>query len=131
MFTQRVGSPTATLVFESPDDPKWIDDWSADGKFLLFHLPRPSKLFAVPMEEPRTAKLLIDTSETIDSAHFSPDGKWIAYEITEAGVYQVWVASFRHSTSGAEFRPRAAASRSGHRSCKATSSSPRSARNSD
>ena len=24
----------------------------------------------------------------------SPDGKWVAYEITEAGVYQVWVASY-------------------------------------
>jgi Tol biopolymer transport system component len=94
MFTHRVGSPTATLVFESTDDPKWLDDWSADGKFLLFHLPRPSKLFAVPLDEPRTAKLLIETPETIDSAHFSPDGKWIAYQITESSVYQVWVASF-------------------------------------
>ncbi|MBK5256776.1 MAG: hypothetical protein JJE39_12145 [Vicinamibacteria bacterium] len=30
----------------------------------------------------------------VDSAHFSPDGRWIAYQITESNTRQVWVASF-------------------------------------
>jgi Tol biopolymer transport system component len=94
LMAQRVGNPTPTVAFESADDPKWLDDWSADGKWLLFHLPKPSKLFVASPGEPRAAKLLLDTAETIDGAHFSPDGKWIVYQITESGVYQVWVASF-------------------------------------
>ena len=44
--------------------------------------------------DPSSLKLLLDTPEAIDGAHFSPDGKWIAYQITEGGVYNVWVASF-------------------------------------
>ena len=94
IYTQRVGSSSPTLVFESADDPKWVDDWSADGKFLLFHLPKPSKLFALPLAEPRTPIKLLDTTEIIEGAHFSPDGKWVAYLVTEAGEYQVWIASF-------------------------------------
>jgi hypothetical protein len=44
--------------------------------------------------DPSSLKLLLDTPETIDGAHFSPDGKWIAYQITEGGVFNVWLASF-------------------------------------
>ena len=94
LFTQRVGSADARLIFESPEDPKWLDDWSADGKFLLFHRPRPSKLYAVALDDPKTARLLLDIPGTIDGAHFSPDGKWIAYQTMESAVYQVWVAAF-------------------------------------
>lgn len=90
-----MGSAEASLAFESSDNTKWVDDWSADGKFLLFHLPRPSKLYALPLDEPRTPLLLIETTETIDGAHFSPDGQWVAYQMSESGgQYQVWVASF-------------------------------------
>jgi len=94
IFHQQIGQSNATQVFSSADEVKWLDDWSADGAFLLFHLPRPSKLFAVKVSEPAKPILLLDTSETVDGAHFSPDGKWIAYQITEGGTYQIWVASF-------------------------------------
>lgn len=94
IFTQRVGQANATQVFSSADEVKWLDDWSADGAFMLFHLPKPSKLYAVKLSEPAKPMLLLDTPETVDGAHFSPDGKWIAYQITEGGIWQVWVASF-------------------------------------
>jgi len=94
LYTQAVGSASPTLAFESPEDPKWLDDWSADGKYLLFHRPRPSKLYAVELANPKTARVLIDTTDVVDGAHFSPDGNWVAYQIAESGVYQVWVAAF-------------------------------------
>lgn len=94
LYTQRIGGAPPTLAFESADTIKWLTDWSPDGKFLLFVLTRPSKLFAVPMDEPRTARLLLETPEAVDGAHFSPDSKWVVYQITENGTYQVWVASF-------------------------------------
>ncbi len=94
IYRQNIGQSAATQVFASADHPKWLDDWSADGAYMLFHLPRPSKLFAVKVSEPTKPLLILDTTETIDGAHFSPDGKWVAYQITENGTYQVWVASF-------------------------------------
>ena len=94
LFAQQVGSSTPTLAFESPDDPKWLDDWSADGQWLLFHRPPPAKLYAVKPGDPASLKLLFETTETVDGAHFSPDGKWIAYQVTEGSRYDVWVASF-------------------------------------
>ena len=82
------------MAYESAEPRKPLDDWSADGQWLLFRLPRPSKLYAVKPGDPASLKLLLDTPETIDGAHFSPDGKWIAYQITEGGVFNVWLASF-------------------------------------
>lgn len=93
-YQQVVGTRTMTMVFESPDTRKVVDDWSRDGQFVLFHLNKPSKLYALPLSggQPR---LLAETTETFDEAHFSPDGKWVAYESDEsAGVYEVWVAAF-------------------------------------
>ena len=34
-YSQSVGSRNATLMFESAEDPKWLDDWSADGRYPL------------------------------------------------------------------------------------------------
>ena len=94
LFTHQVGTSTPALAFESPDDPKWLDDWSADGQWLLFHRPQPSKLYAVKPGDPASLKLLFETTATADGAHFSPDAKWIAYQVTEGSRYDVWVASF-------------------------------------
>jgi len=60
----------------------------------LFHLPPPVKLFYLPLTGDRQPKLLTTASATIDSAHFSRDGKWIVYQSSESGVWEVWVASF-------------------------------------
>jgi eukaryotic-like serine/threonine-protein kinase len=92
-FKQVLGSQKPTRLFESPVTSKYLDDWSSDGKFLLFHLTKPGQLFVVPVDGSTEPRLLLD-SIGIDEAHFSPDGKWIAYQITESNTYQVWVASF-------------------------------------
>jgi Tol biopolymer transport system component len=93
LYRQTIGSRSMTPVFESPDDPKWLDDWSRDGQFLLFHLPTPARLYSVPVKG-GTPTLLTESKANLDSAHFSPDGKWIAYQTNETGAYEVWVAAF-------------------------------------
>jgi Tol biopolymer transport system component len=95
-YSQVVGSRTRTLVYESPENPKWLSDVSRDGRFLLYHLPRPSKLVAVPIENGRGSApiTLTHTDASIDNAHFSADGKWVVYQQNDTGRFEVWVASF-------------------------------------
>jgi len=93
LYRQTIGSRSMAPVFESPDDPKWLDDWSRDGQLLLFHLPTPARLYSVPVKG-GTPTLLTESRANLDGAHFSPDGKWIAYETNETGAYEVWVAAF-------------------------------------
>ena len=93
-YQQMLGARQSRLVFESSDDPKWLDDWSPDGRYLLFHLSAPSKLYAASLSGDRTTLLLAQTQGMFDSAHFSPDGKWVSYGANESGQYEVFVASF-------------------------------------
>ncbi len=95
IYRQTIGSRSITPIFESPDDPKWLDDWSRDGQFLLFHLPLPNgRLFSVPVNGGGPATLLTESKVALDGAHFSPDGKWVVYQTNETGAYEVWVAAF-------------------------------------
>jgi dipeptidyl aminopeptidase/acylaminoacyl peptidase len=94
LVKQRIGSQTRERVFESKDAWKQLDDWSPDGEFLLFHLFDPASLFAVKVGGSGDARLLLTAPVDVDGAHFSPDGTWIAYQVTESGAHQIWVASF-------------------------------------
>jgi hypothetical protein len=92
-YTLQLGSVEAKKAFESSDSLKWPDDWAPNGS-LLFHLPKPGKLFAVTPGDPGSLRQLLETTGAVDGARVSPDGKWIAYQIQETDVPQVWVASF-------------------------------------
>jgi Tol biopolymer transport system component len=95
IFVQSAGSQSASEAFRSADEPKYLDDWSPNGEFFLFHAgEKPARLFVAPASGSGPARLLLEAPEPIDGAHFSPDGRWVAYQVNEAGVPQVWVASF-------------------------------------
>ena len=94
LVRQRVGSQTRERLFESKDTWKLLDDWSPDGQFLLFHLFKPASLFVAKIGDSGDARLLLTAPVDVQGAHFSPDGKWVAYHVAESGTQQVWVASF-------------------------------------
>jgi eukaryotic-like serine/threonine-protein kinase len=93
-FTQQIGSAGTQSVLKSTQSLPWLDDVSPDGKTLLFHAGTPGKLYSASPQDPKSHRLLLETKEEVDSAHFSPDGKWIAYQVSEGGKFQVWVAAF-------------------------------------
>src|SRR6185436_10923800 len=97
-FRRRIGGSDQTVLFESPDTTKWLDDWSSDGRYVLFHVPTPGKMFALPLSgeraEPGKPMLLAEASAAVDELHFSPDGKHIVYNTAESGTNEAWVASF-------------------------------------
>ena len=94
LYMQAVGTRNPVLAYESADDPKWLDDWSPDGRFLLFHVPLTNTLYAAPLSGDKTVIELTRSRGRIDAARFSPDSKWVSYATDESGQYETWVASF-------------------------------------
>jgi dipeptidyl aminopeptidase/acylaminoacyl peptidase len=66
-----------------------LDDWTADGKFLIC---RGGGVFAVPAFGSGAAVRLPHVN--IDETHVSADGHWVTYNSDESGEFEVYVASF-------------------------------------
>ena len=84
------------LLLQS-DRPKTPEDWSADGRLLLYRDQDPrtnSDLWILPMSGVRTPQPVLNTPFEEREGRFSPDGRWIAYVSSEPGTLQVFVQPF-------------------------------------
>ena len=74
---------------------KWPNDWSKDGKFILFEgEDSQGKLWVVsPSGNRKPHPALLGDSHG-GMGQFSPDGKWISYSSDESGRYEVYVQRF-------------------------------------
>ena len=70
----------------------FLDDWTADGKFLICR--GEGAVFAVPVSGRGPAVRLLAESIDIDQTQVSEDGRWVAYNSEESGQWEVYVASF-------------------------------------
>jgi len=71
--------------------------WSPDGRFLLFEQTDPataSDIWVLPLQGDRSPHPYLATRFSEAEAHFSPDGKWVAYTSDESGRSEVYVQSF-------------------------------------
>jgi hypothetical protein len=76
-----------------------LDDWSRDGRWLLYHDARVPELHAHEVDRTHTPTgkpVLAARALTgiIDQGQFSPDSKWIAYNSDETGTHEVYVVPF-------------------------------------
>jgi len=87
-----------------------IDDWTADGRFLIVRKAVGRGIFALPVVD-RKLQLLADIPYA-DQSQVSPDGRWIAFNSNESNAWEVWVAKFpsfterRQVSSGGGVQPR-------------------------
>ena len=51
-------------------------------------------LKALPVSGGPSTAFVTTQGKNVDESHFSPDGRWIAYNSNDAGVWQVYVAPF-------------------------------------
>jgi Tol biopolymer transport system component len=97
-----VGTEEALL---KSDENKTADDWSADGKFIVYESRNQQTkldLWILPMSGDRKPVPFLQTVFNEQQARFSPDGKWIAYTSDESGSPEVYVRTF--PASGGKWR---------------------------
>ena len=74
------------------------NDWSADGRFLIYHVLDPQTredLWLLERSgEDYTPRPFLQTRFDEGEAQFSPNGQWIAYESDESGRDEVYITSF-------------------------------------
>jgi serine/threonine protein kinase/Tol biopolymer transport system component len=96
------GSGTEELLYSDTDD-KFPTSWCPDGRFLLYDRrsdkTQRSSIWVLPVKSgkpgQRAKPIPLDLSPT-DAARgqFSPDGRWIAYESSESGRWEIYLAPF-------------------------------------
>ena len=101
-----------------------MNDWSSDGRWVLYSTPRldssgaaviGNTLWALPMEgnTPGTPVLYLDSAQVQQQAQFSPDGRFVAYGSDQSGAWEIYVQPFPNAaegkwliSSGGGFEPR-------------------------
>jgi len=87
----EIGSQESQLVY-GDNERHWVEDWSADGRFLLTH---DTKTFSmISLTGDTKPKALYTSSFIKDEFHLSPDRQLIAYGENRTGRWEVLVASF-------------------------------------
>jgi serine/threonine protein kinase/Tol biopolymer transport system component len=74
----------------------FAEDWSRDGRFLLYTLVDPSdkpggSIWMLPMRESAKPRLLLRSAADDRYPHFSPNGRWVAYRSNESARNQIYV----------------------------------------
>ena len=92
-------------VLLKSDENKTADDWSAEGKFIVYesrNTQTKTDLWILPMSGDRKPFPFLQTPFNEQQAQFSPDGKWIAYTSDDSGTPEVYVQTF--PASGGKWR---------------------------
>jgi serine/threonine protein kinase len=92
------GDEELLLRSDRPEREAWATDWSPDGRYLLFSRGdmannSEGEIWVLPLNRERKPILFLQARAAYD-AHFSPDGRWVAYTSRESGSQEVYVTSF-------------------------------------
>ena len=95
------GTGKDQLLLAATGDPTAPNDWSRDGRFLLYTRQDPktkADLWVLPLSSdgaPAGApRPFANTEFSEDQGQFSPDGRWIAYTSDESGRSEIYVQPF-------------------------------------
>lgn len=91
------GTGPDEALLESTDR-KSVEDWSGDGRFLVYNTGNNPKtrddLWALPLSGDRKPVPILMTPFTEGQGQLSPDGRWIAYRSSKSGRPEVYVQPF-------------------------------------
>jgi dipeptidyl aminopeptidase/acylaminoacyl peptidase len=96
--TPADGSGSAELLVADKSGQKTADDWSPDGKYLVYDYLTPAPLLAhlyvLPLAGDRKPMPYVNTEFATAEGQFSPNGRWLAYLSLESGRYEIYVQGF-------------------------------------
>jgi serine/threonine protein kinase len=100
LFWTLPGIPGSEERLISSAEPKFPMDLSRDGRWLLYNLLSAEggmDIWALPLEGVRTPVSVVRTASNEQHAQFHPDGKWIAYQSTRTGRFEIYIRPFQGS----------------------------------
>src|SRR5947208_6447979 len=90
------GAESDELLLES-DRNKEPNDWSSDGRFLLFNEVDPQTswdLLVLPVSGHKKPFPFLESPFDERNGQFSPDAKWIVYQSNESGRFEIYIQPF-------------------------------------
>ncbi len=103
LFEKPVSGTTAEKPLFKSGLGKTTFDVSSDGKYQLFALDNRQTLLDVwvlPLFGEGKPFPFVATPHNENTARFSPDGKWVAYDSSESGKEEVYVRAFPDADAG-------------------------------
>jgi Tol biopolymer transport system component len=93
------GTEELLLASDSPDMEFWPNNWSRDGRFILYSRGdlgerSQEELWVLPLIGDRKPRLFLRNPPAVYDGQFSPDGHWVAYTSKESGRTEVYVTPF-------------------------------------
>jgi eukaryotic-like serine/threonine-protein kinase len=101
------GAGKEQTLLAATEDPKFPNDWSRDGRFLLYTKQDPrtkADLWVLPLASDGTPSgaptPFANTEFSEGQGQFSPDTRWIAYASDESGRPEIYVQPFPPPAGG-------------------------------
>jgi Tol biopolymer transport system component len=102
LYQKNAGGAGAEELLLKSDRVNIPEDWSRDGRFILFREIHPttgSDIWVLPMAGDARPQPYLQTRFGEMQARVSPDGRWVAYVSDESGQTEVYVQSFPPSAT--------------------------------
>jgi eukaryotic-like serine/threonine-protein kinase len=97
IFIKPISGGSDEQLILSADGNSEPDQWSSDGRFILFDYigkTNGTDVWALPLFGDRKPFPVVQGIGNENWGTFSPDGKWVAYSSDESGRAEVYVVSF-------------------------------------
>jgi Tol biopolymer transport system component len=99
VYVRSVSGAGSEQALTDLDGQRLPQDWSPDGKYILAADReaaggRLQQLVALAADGSKPVMILPRSPNDFGSARFSPDGKWIVYEVDESGRREIYALSF-------------------------------------
>jgi len=97
LYDKTVGGAAPESVLLETSASKRPNDWSRDGRFLLYEEAHPQNrgdLWVLPTQGHREPFPVVQTPFEDTGGQFSPDGNWIAYQSDETGQREIYAQKF-------------------------------------
>ena len=106
LYEKRADGVGSEQLLLKSDADKQAEDWSPDGRFLLYSAQAPipgGSLWLLPYAGDRKPVAFQKTEWAEGAGAFSPDGRWVAYTSAETDRNEIYVRAFPVTEGGGKW----------------------------